>query len=307
MIHTIFFGTNHVAKTVLQALIDAPQISVDLVITQPDKPVGRKKVLTPTQVAILAETYKIPVQKPKTLKNYPIATFPSCQVALLADYGLIIPQAIIDAFPKGILNVHPSLLPKYRGATPVPSAILHGETISGVTIMQVEKRMDAGPIVAQQTYGLAPDEMAHDALMALAKIGADLLVIKLPAYLNDKITLQKQDDAKAIFCNQFTRDDGHVDWNTSTLKIYNQYRALMPWPGIWTMWNETRLKLLHISPALISTHLNNGQVHVESDTLYVGTSDGAVHIHELQLEGKNAIDAKTFVKGCKQIDEAQFS
>ena len=201
MIHTIFFGTNLVATTVLQALLDAPDIMVDLVITQPDKPVGRKRILTPTAVAELASEHNIPVQKPESLKEYPIAQLPSCQVALLADYGLIIPQTIIDAFPKGILNVHPSLLPKYRGATPVPSAVLNGETTTGVTIMQVEKRMDAGPILAQETYELDPNEMAQDALLKLAKIGADLLVEKLPAYLEGKIELTEQHDDDATFCS----------------------------------------------------------------------------------------------------------
>ncbi|KKS52049.1 MAG: Methionyl-tRNA formyltransferase [Candidatus Magasanikbacteria bacterium GW2011_GWD2_43_18] len=306
MIHTIFFGTNLVAKTVLQALINAPNISVDLVITQPDKPVGRKQIMTPTAVAELASQHNIPVEKPETLKDFPITKLPSCQVAILADYGLIIPQTIIDAFPKGILNVHPSLLPEYRGATPVPSAILHGETTTGVTIMQVEKRMDAGPILATQKYELAPDEMAQDALLALAKIGANVLVEKLPAYMADEIALQVQDDTEATFCNQFTREDGRIDWGKTTQEIYNQYRALSPWPGLWTTWDTKRVKLLKIRPAT-NKQGNNGQVSIEGDTMYIGTAGGSIQILELQLEGKNAMDVKTFVKGFRQIDGEQFS
>jgi len=312
MIHTVFFGTNLVAKTVLQTLLDAPDITVDLVITQPDKPAGRKRILTPTAVAELAAAHNIPVQKPETLKDYPLDHLPNlpagqagCQVAVLADYGLIIPQAIIDAFPKGILNVHPSLLPRYRGATPVPSAVLNGETTTGVTIMQVEKRMDAGPILAQATYDLAPDEMAHDALLKLAKIGADLLVEKLSAYLDDKIELSEQNDDDATFCSQFTRDDGHVDWNNTAQEIYNQYRALTPWPGLWTTWDGKRVKLLQIKPAA-NKQGNSGQVSIEGDTLYVGTADGTVEILELQLEGKKAMDVKTFVSGNKDIQNATF-
>ncbi|EKD66916.1 MAG: hypothetical protein ACD_48C00677G0002 [uncultured bacterium] len=306
-IHTIFFGTNLVAKTVLQALLDAPNISVDLVITQPDKPIGRKQILTPTPVAELAEAHTIPVQKPETLKEYPIDQLPNCQVAILADYGLIIPQNIIDAFPKGILNVHPSLLPKYRGASPVPSAILHGETTTGVTIMQVEKRMDAGPIVAQKTYQLSPDEMAQDALLRLATMGADLLVEKLPAYLTDEIALTEQHEDEATFCGLFTRDDGRIDWEHTAQQIYNQYRALTPWPGIWTMWNDKRIKLLHITPTSLQKDLEHGQIHVESDTLYVGTMDGAIEVQTLQIEGKNAMDVKTFVQGFPTIHHAHLS
>ncbi|PIR76407.1 MAG: methionyl-tRNA formyltransferase [Candidatus Magasanikbacteria bacterium CG10_big_fil_rev_8_21_14_0_10_42_10] len=301
-VHTIFFGTNLVAKIVLQALIDAPNITVDLIITQPDKPVGRKQILTPTPVAELAEKYTILVQKPETLKDYPIAQLPNCPVAILADYGLIIPQTLIDAFPKGILNVHPSLLPKYRGASPVASAILYGEQTTGVTIMQVEKRMDAGPIVAQQSYKIAPDEMAHDTLLSLAKIGADLLVEKLPSYLEDTIPLQSQHDEEATFCGQFTRDDGRVDWKKSAQEIYNQYRAFTPWPGLWTTWDGKRVKLLQISRSSQTKKLNSGQVLIEDDTLYIGTLEGSIEVHELQLEGKNAMNAKTCIQGFKHID-----
>ncbi|PIR03136.1 MAG: methionyl-tRNA formyltransferase, partial [Candidatus Magasanikbacteria bacterium CG11_big_fil_rev_8_21_14_0_20_43_7] len=258
-------------------------------------PVGRKKIVTPPPVKILAEKYGIPILQPSSLKELEISDW-KFEVATLAEYGLMIPERIINAFSKGILNVHPSLLPKYRGATPIQSAIKNGDEQAGVSIMLLEKTMDTGPLLAQKTYTLDPDEMYTHTNRTLAQLGARLLVDTLPTYISGDITPTPQDNKQATYCSQLTRDDGRVDWNSAARDIYNQYRAFSPWPGVWTMWDKKRLKLLNIS--LSKMALPPGCAHVEDDILTIGTSGGAIQVHELQLEGKKPMDAKTFVNGC---------
>lgn len=299
MIHTVFFGTHNLATTVLQALIDAPNISVDLVITQPDRPVGRKKVMTPPPVKILASQYNIPLLQPSSLKELDISDW-RFEVATLTEYGVMVPQRIIDAFPKGILNVHYSLLPKYRGASPIQSAIRNGDTETGVSIMLLEKSMDTGPVVATATYDLGPDEMHEDVNAALATLGGDLLVQSLPTYLDGTLIPMAQHDEAATYCSQLSRDDGRIDWTQTAEQIYNQYRAFTPWPGTWTMWGNKRIKFLNISISDVQIHA--GSVAVNNGTLYVGTAENSIKIHELQLEGKNVMDSKTFVNGFGAID-----
>ncbi len=313
MIHTVFFGTHNLAATVLTALLDAQDITVDLVITQPDRPVGRKKIMTPPPVKVLAEQHDIPVDQPESLTDYDRSKFANYQVALLTEYGIMVPEDVINAFPKGILNVHYSLLPKYRGATPIQSAIRNGDAETGVSIMMLEKAMDTGPVLAQAPYALDSNEMHEKTRMALATLGANLLVDTLPKYLDGSTTPAPQDDSAATLCSQLTRDDGRVDWSQTALQIYNQYRAFTPWPGVWTTWNTSaslstsskRLKLLNISVSDVQIHA--GSVVVEDGTLYVGTSEGSIKIYELQLEGKSAMDSKTFVNGLNDTNNIIFS
>lgn len=309
MIHTVFFGTHNLAVTVLQVLIDDPNISVDLVITQPDRPVGRKKVLTPPPVKVLAEKYDIEVQQPTSLKKFRIQnSHPSdtsvplkFRIATLTEYGVMVPQSLIDQFDKGILNVHYSLLPKYRGATPIQSAIRSGDTETGVSIMLLEKSMDTGPVVAKATHTLGQDDMHEDVNAALAKLGGELLVESLPKYLDGTLTPEAQDDDAATYCSQLTRDDGRVDWNESATNIYNQYRAYSPWPGVWTMWGDKRVKLLELSA--VDEGVSAGKITVDGDTLLVGTTDGSIQVHRLQLEGKKEMEASTFLQGNNMQDE----
>lgn len=302
-IKTVFFGTHDLATTVLQTLIEAPNISVDLVITQPDRPVGRKKILTPPPVKVLAENHGIPVEQPESLQNFqfPISNL---HVGTLTEYGMMVPQSVIGQFPKGIVNVHYSLLPAYRGASPIQSAILHGESTTGVSLMMLEKSMDTGPVLAQAPYTINPDAMLEQVNDDLAHLGATLLVEKLPAYMSGEILPVPQDDSKATLCSQLSRDDGRVNWNKTAQEIYNQYRAFTPWPGVWTVWKDKRLKLLNISVSDIQIHA--GSVEVEGGIVYVGTADGSIKVHELQLEGKSVMDSRTFVNGFGEIVSYTF-
>ncbi len=290
---TVFFGTHQFAVSILQSLINNPQISLELVITQPDKPVGRKKVLTPSPVKVLAEQHGIPVETPKGLKKYQLPE--ELDLGITAQYGLMIREHILDAPRHGILNVHTSLLPKYRGASPIQTALMHGETVTGVTIMKMDIGMDTGPILLQKQLDILPDETYLELDARLAEIGAAALAEAIPGYTDGTLQPQAQDDSLATPCSLLSREDGKVDWNSSANEIYNRYRGLTPWPGIWTTWNDTTLKLLSVKPSNAS--LKPGEVAWQDKQLLIGCGDGSLEILELQLAGSKAMDAASFVNG----------
>ena len=294
---TIFFGTHEFATTILQGLIDSPLIDVALVITQPDKPVGRKQELQKSPVKILAEENGIKIDQPESLKNYELGE--NYELGITAQYGLIIPENILNTPKHGILNVHTSLLPKYRGASPIQSVLINGETETGVTIMKMDKGMDTGAIISQKTIKIDENDTYSTLDKKLAKISILALLEAIPDYISGVLKLQPQDDSKATTCKLLTREDGKIDWTKTTQEIYNLYRGLTPWPGIWTTWDDRRLKLLEIKPG--SKKLKPGQVNIENDELYIGTTDASVEILSLQLEGKQKVDTKTFVNGHKSI------
>ncbi len=312
--HLVFFGTHDFAKTILQSLIDAGWI-IDLVVTQPDRPVGRKQEMQKPATKVLAEQYAIPVFQPEKLKDFcqalsslatgqKIKRSDDCQFAVCAQYGAIIPQSVLDLFPLGIINVHTSLLPKYRGASPIQSALRNGETQTGVTIMKMDKGMDTGAILSQSTIEIFPDEIYPELDVRMAKLGATLLNTTLPLYLNGSLIPEEQDHTQATGCKMISREDGKIDWNKTTQEIYNMYRAYTPWPGIWTMWGDKRLKLLAIKP----TERKNspGKAVVEGSQLFIGTGDSSVEIEQIQLEGKSVMSAEEFVRGYGQIGGVQL-
>lgn len=296
MINTVFFGTHTFATTILQALIDDTDITVSLVITQPDKPVGRKKIMTPPPVKVLAESYGITVLQPETLKGFELpGTF---DIGVTAQYGLLVPKVILDAPTQGILNVHTSLLPKFRGASPIQSALIHGETETGVTIMKMDVGLDTGPILTQTSLQIEPDDTYLILDQKLATLAAPALTEALKAYVSGTLSPTEQDDTAATHCKQFSRDDGQLDWQQTTESIYNLYRGLTPWPGIWTLIDGKRLKLLTIRPADINIAM--GTISFDNTVIYIGTSDGSVQVTDIQIEGKPPMTAAAFVQGYSQ-------
>ncbi len=302
--HLVFFGTHDFAKTILQSLIDAGCV-VELVVTQPDRPVGRKQEMQKPATKILAEQYGISVFQPEKLKDQKIEMSKDCQFAVCAQYGAIIPQSVLDLFPLGIINVHTSLLPKYRGASPIQSALRNGETQTGVTIMKMDKGMDTGAILSQNTIEIFPDETYPQLDARMAELGATLLNTTLPLYLNGSLIPEEQDHTQATGCKMISREDGKIDWNKTTAEIYNMYRAYTPWPGIWTMWGDKRLKLLAIRPP--ERKNSPGKAVVDGSRLFIGSGDSSVEIEQIQLEGKSVMTAKEFVRGYgKQFLDAQL-
>ena len=298
---TVFFGTEQFASEILQSLIDSDSFDIQMVVTQPDRPVGRKQEIEKSPVKLVAEKYNFPIKQPssKTSLTNLQSEIINLKLNIVCQYGLIIPKEVLEAPELGSINVHPSLLPKYRGASPIQSAIINGETKTGVSIMLMDAKMDHGDILAQQEVNIDPDdtfEVLHNKLLEISK---PLLVETLKKYLKNKTKPQVQNDNVATFCKIFTRADGQVNWKKSAQEIYNLYRGLTPWPGIWTTAEGIRLKLLKIAP----TNSNGvpGQIIADKNQLLVGCGKNAIEILELQPEGKKSMTGIAFKNGHKDI------
>jgi methionyl-tRNA formyltransferase len=294
-IRVAFFGTHTFACTIISALIASPAIELVCVVTKPDQPVGRKKILTPPPAKLLAEQHHIPVYQPASLKTWECPH--EVDLGVTAQYGKLVPEHLLSLGTQAImLNVHTSLLPAYRGASPIQSALLDGATTTGVTIMQMEAGLDTGPILMQESYDIAPD-MTYPMLdQALATVAAPLLLNAITGYVEGTVVPVAQDDTQATHCSKIAREDGQVDWTQPGQTIYNAYRAYTPWPGIFTFWQNKRLKLLEITPT-DRTDISAGTMLIEDHALFIGTATTALQINTVQLEGKSAMDINTFILG----------
>ncbi len=247
MLHFCFFGTPHFSVIVLQELLNAG-LKPDLVVTAADKPVGRKQILTPSPVKEFALKNNLPFITPQQFNNLAIEQLNNRTMAfgILAAYGQIIPKNVLNFFPHGILNIHPSLLPKYRGAAPLQTAILNGDSESGVTIIKMDEGVDTGAIIAQEKFPIEYNDTAQSLGEKLFFLGAKKLIEILPAYLDNKISPTPQNSPNSLISptKKFSKQDGFIpfedlqkatrgDKNLS-LQIDRKARAFFPWPGIWT-------------------------------------------------------------------------
>lgn len=299
-INIAFFGTHEFAAAILEGLFSNPSISVTTVFTQPDRKVGRKQTIEESPVKKLALQHNAHIEQPESLKQYSIKPG-EYTVAVVAQYGLIIPQHIIDAFPKGMINVHGSLLPAYRGASPIQAALIAGEKITGVTIMIMDAQVDHGPILSQESMPINPDDTFTTLSQKMAVVGSKLLLNTLPGYISGEILPQIQPHEQATFTKLISKDDGRIDFSKSAETIYNLYRGFTPWPGIWCKWNEKRLKLLKIAPA--EKTLPSGEACIENKRIYIGCGQNSIEVLELQLEGKNAMTAEIFANGYQNFNK----
>src|SRR3989344_832908 len=267
-----FFGTSEFAVPALKALREAG-FEILAVITTPDQPVGRKNILTPPPIKITAEKLGLKILQPLKLKDDTFfEEFSALQpdFCVIAAYGKIIAERYITTPKYGFLNIHPSLLPKYRGPTPIQTAILNDETETAVTIMQIDKNMDHGPVFVQKKYTISPDETFLDLHDRLAQEGAKLLLEVIKNFAT--FTPHEQDHTQTTYTKIFKREDGHIDWSRSPREIYNKIRALNPEPGTWTTWNG---KILNIKKAVLV--------------------DGKLSLITIQLEGKKETSMTDFI------------
>ena len=300
----VFFGTREFAATILKGLIDSPVIDIRLVLTQPDRPAGRTQAIEAPPVKIMATNHGLQVEQPPSLKTYalPKAAY---DIGITAEYGLLIPKHVLESPRHGILNVHTSLLPKYRGASPIQSAILNGDTETGVTIMKIDVGLDTGPILLQKKIPIHEHESFGEVEKKLAQLGVSLLYEAIPAYIDGRLVPVPQEHDQATACRELTRRDGQIDWQKSSTEIYNQYRALAPWPGVWSVWQGKRVKFLEIEP--LGDRLPPGAVRAKDGTLLVGCAGGSVEIKKIQLEGKKAMSAADFIHGYgEELEHAIF-
>lgn len=297
-------GTPEYAVPYLEGLIQAGMKPV-AVLSQPDRSQGRKQIVEPTPVKKFALSYDISVLQPEDIRmegwTETIREL-APDVIVVVAFGQIIPRTILDIPPKGCVNVHPSLLPKYRGAAPLQEAILHDEKETGVSIMLMDEKMDHGPILAQEKMPLAEDETLNSLRKKTTAVGVPLLVDTLTKLLEGRLTPKPQDDSQASYTQLLTRESGRIDWSRPARKIECQVRALNPWPGTWTEWNGKRLKILKIRVAdeVTSTHAPLGELFAfpSAHQLFVPCGKGEhLEITELQPEGKKPMSAKEFLNG----------
>lgn len=300
MITILYFGTNEASARVLEALARTQGFSFSGVVTQPDRPVGRSQILTPSPVKTMATRLHLPVLCPVSLKNFPLETLPSADIFVVYAYGLIIPQVILDRPAHGALNIHPSLLPKYRGPTPVQSALINGDKETGVSIMLLDAKMDHGPIFRQLPLAIAPNDTVATLTEKLTAMAIPALTSVIMEWTQKKIAPTPQDDTQATICKILTRDNGEVDWKKTNAEIFNLYCGLTPWPGIWTHWKGKRLKLLVIEKRAES--LAPGLARYRDNELLIGCGEGAIEVAELQIEGKKIMNANVFCNGYKNFN-----
>lgn len=287
-----FFGTHEFGAAMLRTILNSKKYTIEAVVTQPDKPIGRSQEVSKSAVKLLAEENQLRVIQPESLKNYQFDF--TWDITVVCQYGLIIPKAILDIPKYGNINIHTSLLPKYRGPSPIQSTLINGETKTGVSIMLMDEKMDHGPILSQSEVEINPDDTYPTLSLKLQNEAEKILISNLNMWVEGKLTPQPQQDDNATYCKILTRDDGRIKWERTDIEIYNQYRGLTPWPGIWTIWKGKRLKLLSIRP--VENNLAPGEVYADKKIL-IGCGSGAIEVLKLQLEGKRALKSVDFVAG----------
>ncbi len=314
----LFMGTPALGATVLRRL--AADYDVVGVVTQPDRPAGRKNTLTPPPVKLTAQELGLPVMQVETLRpataQAELREFATeAEVFVVAAFGMILPVAVLEMPPKRCLNVHASVLPAYRGASPVAQAILDGLDETGVTIMLIEKALDAGPILSQRVVPISPEDTQASLMDKVAQTGADLLIDTLSGWLTGEITPQVQDHSKATYTGIIKKEAGRIDWNESAALIERKSRAYDPWPGIYTFWNDQLLKLGHCD-VLDSVDekpeaAHPGQVSINNagslERLVIATGKGWLAPRSLQLPGKKMLPAAEFLRGYRNFVGVQLS
>lgn len=295
-----FFGTPEFAEIILKRLLKEDAFEIVVVICAPDKPVGRKQVLTPPPVKVLAEENNIEVLQPEKLDNQFIEKLKGFNLDLniVAAYGKIMPLGVLNIPKHKSINIHPSLLPKYRGPSPIQATILNGDKETGVTIMLMDEKMDHGPILFQKKYTLEDNLTIGDIHDELADLSSGILVDAIYKYISGKIQLQEQDHEQATFCKMIKKEHGKIDWNKSSRDIYNQWRAFTPWPGLFMEYKGNILKLIQIKLTDIKDNINIGEFIVKDKKLYISCKDNILlEIKKLQPQGKKIMDTVSFING----------
>ena len=297
-----FFGTPAFAVPTLQALIRSPHEAV-LVVTQPDRPRGRGQRVSPGPVKALAVGHGIPVLQPEKLTRDALEgrlATSATDLGVVAAYGKILPEWLLALPRLGLINVHASLLPKYRGASPIQRAVMNGDAETGVTIMRVVKALDAGPMLAMATVPIGPDDRTDAVERRLAEIGGHLLVETVARLALGPVKEVPQDDSRVTYAPRLTKEEGLVDWSRPARNIHNQIRALHPWPHAFTFGPRGRL-ILHRSEVCgeSAPDAPPGSILLAPphDALRIATGDGVLTVLELQAEGGKVLPARTFLSG----------
>lgn len=306
----VFMGTAELSCASLQALADEKQFSVAAVVTQPDRPRGRELKSQSSPVKVLAQKLGLPILQPLRAREEKfIDELRALQPELIvvAAYGQLLPQSILDLPRYGCLNVHTSLLPKYRGAAPIQWAIAHGDTETGVTIMKMDAGLDTGPTLAQRRTPISPEDDSATLHDRLARLGAELLVETIPDYVAGKIQPRPQPAEGVSLAPKIKKEDGRIDWNLPAQTIWSRLRAFTPWPGAFTFFGDKLVKIWKASPGqevcsegapLHGSGLANGTIlSADKNGILVLCGKEALMIFELQREGGRRMNAAEFLAG----------
>lgn len=299
MAKIVFMGTPDFAVPGLQKLIETQ--TVVGVVTQPDRPAGRGRQLRPSPVKKAAEAANIPVYQPQSLRSEeaaePLRDW-APEVIIVAAFGQILRPHVLALPPHGCINVHASLLPRWRGASPIQHAIMAGDEESGITLMQMDKGLDTGPMYVQEAIAVHGDETAATLHDRLAVLGAMMLGRYLDDILAQKIEAVPQNDASSTYAPLIKKDAGLLDWQRNSIDLDRQIRAMTPWPGAFSTWQGKTIKVL--AAGLTNIQLppgKPGQVVVDQGAVFVHTADGALKLNQIQLAGKKVMNAGDFVRG----------
>ena len=269
-----------------------------MIVTQPDKPAGRSLELKKNPIKLLSEKLGIEVFQPEKLDSLSIEKLAllKADIFLTFAYGKILPEALLSLPKIAPINIHASLLPKYRGASPIQAAILNSEKETGICIMKMVKEMDAGPIVSTKKIQINENWTAGDLHEQIANLSAEIVPNEL-VNINTDVILFKQDHQLATFTKKITKDDAYLDFNKTSSEIFSMFKAYSPWPGVWTSYNKLKLKIIDL--CISDDVLKPGEIKCENSAIKIGTLNGSVSVSSLQLESKNIVSAKEFISGQK--------
>ena len=312
----VFLGSPEFALPSLRRLVDEGY-PIRAVYTQPDRPVrrGRELITTPPPVKRLALELGLPVWQPERLRGPALDDLSALapDLIVVAAYGLILPRRVLDLPPFGCLNVHASLLPRHRGAAPIPGAILAGDSVTGASIMVMEAGIDTGPVLARAEEPIRPTDTTGTLTPRLAELGAKILVETLPKWLARQIEPEPQDGARATYCPPIQREDARLDWQQPAEALERAVRAYQPWPVAYTGWEGREVRILEA--AVVPADWPAGEVHDSRELRQprvprapvVGTGSGGLVLLRLQLAGGKPIDGASFLNGHPQFVEARLA
>ncbi|WP_373997909.1 methionyl-tRNA formyltransferase [Bdellovibrio bacteriovorus] len=301
-VRVCFLGTPEFAVTSLQALLKDEHFEVVGVVTQPDRPAGRKLQLTPSPVKVLAQEHNLKVISPESLKADAAAVAEiaswGAEVGVVVAFGQILTQSFLDSFRFGCVNVHGSVLPRWRGAAPIQRAIEAGDLESGVTLQKMVKKLDAGDIIGIRRVKITPEMNALELHDKLAELGADLLRVELMDYVRGNLAPTPQDESQVTIAKKIEKHESQIDWNLSAKAIDGKIRGFVYGPGVFTLLQGKKLKLHKAIPVSGSVSAEPGSITtINADHLSVATGDGILKIYEVQPESRNRMKVADFLKG----------
>ncbi len=296
----VFMGTPKFGATILEKLVNGGY-KPDLVITETDKAKGRKQIIVPSPVKITAQNFNIPIFQPEKnedLKSKIESLKPD--LTIVAAYGRILSKEVLEIPKYKSLNIHPSILPKYRGASPIQHTILNNDKESGVTVILMDEKMDHGKIVSKINCQVPEKITCEQLSLQMAELGGDIIVDTIPKWINNEIEPETQNEAETTYTKILNKEDGKINWEMPATQIERKVRALNPWPGTWTSWDNVRLKILkaRIFKFPVKKKYPIGQILVvPQNEAAVQCDEDFLVLEELQLEGKKPLNSEDFLRG----------